>query len=645
MKKKAMIKFATLKIVSGDFEQGFRVILRTGKDGNLTVTETDGWFPPAPELPQLLKNWQSHYNPVNFYRGASQFCSLALLRGTETLAMSLLWVMFFPKWDASFDRALNAPQEQVTNYSILTAANQLTDGINSWLNSGDTNFQPFRDQLIGHLHKNDQLRLIIQTDNVQLWRLPWHLWQVLEKSQAEVHLSASEYQRVERLIPVKSQEKVRILVVLGDSTGIDIAKDLKLIKQELPNTEIVTLRNPKKQDLSDKLWEQEWDILFFAGHSSSQGANSQGKFDISQDESLTIEELKSALKNAIKHGLKLAIFNSCDGLGLGIELANLQIPATIVMRERIPDAIAQTFLAYFLRAFAKEGKSLSAAIRTARERLRELENEYPCASWLPLSCNNPSEQLPTWNSLLGQPSPIKDNTSEKSSIRFQLDVPIRALFSIFIRYKFRIAALSFSFVVLGYLGSHVLNAMAVAKIKAYQFPNAKTYLRWALKLNPNNQSAINNEGIVDEAKEEDESAYQKFREAKQKGNPEAWNNQAFYEIQKGNYQRAENLLRKSLGQSTSKENEYAILKNLGWVLWEQGKNNKAEAHLQYAITLMPNHGSAYCLLAQVLEARGEQADSLEQWNNCLDYASSKIPEEEKWIDMAQERLEEEQNSH
>jgi len=31
--------------------------------------------------------------------GVSKFCALALLRGAETLAMSLLWVMFIPKWD------------------------------------------------------------------------------------------------------------------------------------------------------------------------------------------------------------------------------------------------------------------------------------------------------------------------------------------------------------------------------------------------------------------------------------------------------------------------------------------------------------------------------------------------------------------
>ncbi len=33
-------------------------------------------------------------------KGASQFCTLAVLRGTETLAIALLWLMILQKWDA-----------------------------------------------------------------------------------------------------------------------------------------------------------------------------------------------------------------------------------------------------------------------------------------------------------------------------------------------------------------------------------------------------------------------------------------------------------------------------------------------------------------------------------------------------------------
>lgn len=39
---------------------------------------------------------------VKFKRGVSQFCTLAVLRGTETLGMWLLWIMLLQNWDAPF---------------------------------------------------------------------------------------------------------------------------------------------------------------------------------------------------------------------------------------------------------------------------------------------------------------------------------------------------------------------------------------------------------------------------------------------------------------------------------------------------------------------------------------------------------------
>ena len=91
--------------------------------------------------------------------------------------------------------------------------------------------------------------------------------------------------------------------------------------------------------------------------------------------------------------MKLAIFNSCDGLGLARNLADLRIPYTIVMREPIPDIVAQHFLEYFLTVFAS-GESLYTSVQQARVRLQEeLESQYPCASWIPVIFQNPAAAL------------------------------------------------------------------------------------------------------------------------------------------------------------------------------------------------------------------------------------------------------------
>ncbi len=67
---------------------------------------------------------------------ASQFCTLAFLRGTETLSLSLLWVMLLQKWDASGNfiksrrEKLGYSQKQLAEYidvSEHTVANYEND--------------------------------------------------------------------------------------------------------------------------------------------------------------------------------------------------------------------------------------------------------------------------------------------------------------------------------------------------------------------------------------------------------------------------------------------------------------------------------------------------------------------------------------
>ena len=105
------------------------------------------------------------------------------------------------------------------------------------------------------------------------------------------------------------KSQVRILVILGDSPDINVQQALDLLRQRLPDADIFPLTNPQRHQLSNELWEKDWDILFFAGHSSSDLG--EGRIYINQTESIRIEELKYALKRAIAYGLSLAIFNDC----------------------------------------------------------------------------------------------------------------------------------------------------------------------------------------------------------------------------------------------------------------------------------------------------------------------------------------------
>ena len=131
------------------------------------------------------------------------------------------------------------------------------------------------------------------------------------------------------------------------------------------------------------------------GHSKSSDDGSSGSIKINSTERLSLSDLKNALKSAIKKGLKLAIFNSCDGLGLVGDLRDLYLPHTIVMREPVPDEVARQFLQYFLEDFS-QGHSLYLAVRNSRQRLEWMEDKFPCASWLPEFCHIPAARPFVW---------------------------------------------------------------------------------------------------------------------------------------------------------------------------------------------------------------------------------------------------------
>ena len=361
-------KLVVLRVGEGDFKQGFPVTLQIGSEGDLPFAEITGELSPDPEILEDYSRWQSAYR------------------------RSLLTCL-----------RIKVPATQVTNFSTSEfikecneSAESLRKSLNVWLNS--ESFRPIKERLLEKLNTSESIRVILQTENQQVRRLPWNLWDFFERyPKAEFALSSPVYERVEK--SSSPSAKVRVLAILGHDTEIDLQKDRKILEQ-LPDAEVNFIEKPQRKELNYELWSQPWDILFFAGHSSSLTEDNDGQIYINETDSLKIDELKYALRVAIAQNLKLAIFNSCDGLGLASKLADLQIPQIIVMREPVPDQVAQEFLKNFLEAFAA-GKSLYLSVREAREKLQGLENEFPCATWLPVICQNPAEVPKTWQEFRG----------------------------------------------------------------------------------------------------------------------------------------------------------------------------------------------------------------------------------------------------
>ncbi|MCC5614001.1 CHASE2 domain-containing protein [Nostoc sp. CHAB 5836] len=362
-----MSKLVIFSLLGGDLNQGFPVVTAQLWHNNQLFKIT-GSLPAVPELSEIYRRWKLLYEAVHQRLGSNQ--------------------------------RIKVHSQDITNISVNDfdeVCHQLQIHINTWLKSEP--FQNIERQLRTLLSRDDEIRVIVETNITLLHRLPWHLWDFFEHyPKAELALSNHEY-AFPHVVQKSTTAKINILAILGNSFGIDIDQDRSWF-QGLTDTETTFLVEPTRKELDEQLWNQNWDILFFAGHSASIAEGEIGEIYINQTESLIIYQFKNALKTAITRGLKLAIFNSCDGIGLARNLADLNIPQMIVMREGVPDLVAQEFLKNFLVAFAG-GKPFYLAVREARERLQGLENDFPCASWLPVICQNPTTVPITWQELRG----------------------------------------------------------------------------------------------------------------------------------------------------------------------------------------------------------------------------------------------------
>ncbi|MEB3279313.1 MAG: CHAT domain-containing protein [Lyngbya sp.] len=341
-------------------------------------------LPPEPALIELYQSWKIVYQSL-----CQRYALLSLSDEEE-----------------DEDDDLEIELGGVTNVSQVSFEelnNQFKAQLNSWLKS--ESFSPLEKQLRSHLDPSQEIRVILETPDEILRRLPWQNWQfVQDYPHAELALSQPEYR-----IPQSSQVKptktaVRILAVFGNSRGIDLTTERKML-QNLSDAEPQFLINPTRQDFETHLANSRgWDILFFAGHSQTQSQTGRIYLnDHPTENSLTLEELSTSLQQAIFNGLKLAIFNSCDGLGLAKALEHLHIPTVIVMREPVPNYVAQEFLRHFLETFAIQRLSFYRSVQQARFQLQTLEDEFPGASGLPIICQNPSVAAPTWLQLGGNP--------------------------------------------------------------------------------------------------------------------------------------------------------------------------------------------------------------------------------------------------
>lgn len=142
------MKEIIIRLGAGTIQDGFRNVTVEQKAAKVTRWEDHSSLPPNPELQQLLNQWQLLYPAtIQIY----------------SPGMTLSPVVF------DTDTVTNVSTQDLVelNYNLRIA-------INDWLNFSD--FSRIDRRLRTDSNISERLLVIIVSEQLQIWQLPWHFW-------------------------------------------------------------------------------------------------------------------------------------------------------------------------------------------------------------------------------------------------------------------------------------------------------------------------------------------------------------------------------------------------------------------------------------------------------------------------------------
>ncbi|MEM9214959.1 MAG: ABC transporter substrate-binding protein [Cyanobacteria bacterium P01_F01_bin.150] len=409
-----------LEIYSGSFADGFGVTLQILDNGQIIHHYDKSarlTLPPAPKIPGLFEQWHDMNRAGDtLVRKMSSEKTQDLPRQMTPEYIQHLQEQHIPEDSI---RGIKPVGEQVTHVNAKVwrqLADNLETSCKQWFEDQAFDYLSLKIQHPVEVRQDSSVPIIINpqtedpTQNYILKNLPWHDWWSLfkELKHSEFALFGKFRRRTSHL-----EAPIRILAIFGNHSQLNLGQDKEALSRlEARGAKIKPLLEPGETELKRTLADGQWNILFFAGHSSSEGDS--GMIQINRSTTLSLAELSPSFLRAVDNGLKLAIFNSCDGLSIAQFLADkAAIPTSIVMRQPLPDQIAGQFLLDFLTQFS-QGTPLYRSVRLAREKLPS-QHDFPAVDWLPTVCANPNQPEFIWPSESIVPPPPDPPSSPPKS--------------------------------------------------------------------------------------------------------------------------------------------------------------------------------------------------------------------------------------
>jgi tetratricopeptide (TPR) repeat protein len=238
-------------------------------------------------------------------------------------------------------------------------------------------------------HRQEDLRLRLGLKDARLPRLPWEVLandrpiatgtDVLFSRYHSSFAAMSSPFQFQQVPIVEPGQPLKILMVLAaptDQEALALRQEALHLQEELQGAlrngnrngrfseiQLTILEQPGREQLTQALEHNHYQVLHYAGHSSLGTAGGKLYLVSSKTgltETLNGEDLAGLLVN---NGIRMAVFNSCKGVytattesaaevgegNLAEALVKRGIPAVLAMAERIPDDVALNLSRLFYR--------------------------------------------------------------------------------------------------------------------------------------------------------------------------------------------------------------------------------------------------------------------------------------------------------
>jgi ABC-type branched-subunit amino acid transport system substrate-binding protein len=246
--------------------------------------------------------------------------------------------------------------------------------------------------LIG-IAPDELIRLAILTDNGDIQSLPVEnttfITDVLGRNNRSVSVVFAPREQQKKLV---WQNVPKVLLVLGSQKGIEQPIDPIEIEKYFPAPAIFELLyHPSPEQILKMISDRVFDIIIMVGHSHANDNGIDGKIDINELDSISIQEFTQPFKNSVKHGLKLVILAGCSSIGVARALAadRIGVPNVIAFRVPVHYRVLRLFFDRLLSYWIDRSQSLEVALTQTRGELRIYDGDCPGASILPILFTSP----------------------------------------------------------------------------------------------------------------------------------------------------------------------------------------------------------------------------------------------------------------